>query len=213
MQIPFDLVVAGISFIVTVLILSYLFGDNPLFRATIYVFVGVSAGYVAAVAWNQVIFPLLLRPILSGSAFANSGQAVWLIIPLLGSALLLFKTSSRFSRLGLLPVAYLVGVGAAVTIGGGVLGTLIPQVEATIVSNVLVLIGVIGTLAYFHFGATKKEDGSVRRNILVNALTWVGRVYIAITFGVLFAGVYMAALTALIERMDSIRKFVFLLMQ
>jgi heme/copper-type cytochrome/quinol oxidase subunit 2 len=104
-------------------------------------------------------------------------------------------------------------VGAAVAVGGGVLGTLIPQVEATIVSNVLVLIGVIGTLAYFHFGATQKADGSVRRNILVNALTWVGRIYIAITFGVLFAGVYMAALTALIERMDSIRSFIFLLMQ
>jgi hypothetical protein len=213
MQIPSDLIAAGISFIVTVLILSYLFGDNPLFRATMYVFVGVSAGYVAAVAWNQVISPLLLGPILSGAAFADSGQAVQLIIPLLGSALLLFKISPRFSNLGLLPVAYLVGVGAAVAVGGGVLGTLIPQVEATIVSNVLVLIGVIGTLAYFHFGATQKADGSVRRNILVNALTWVGRIYIAITFGVLFAGVYMAALTALIERMDSIRSFIFLLMQ
>jgi hypothetical protein len=126
---------------------------------------------------------------------------------------LLFKVSPRLSRLGFLPVAYLVGVGAAVAVGGTVLGTLIPQVEATIVSNVLVLIGVVGTLAFFHFGAKKKEDGTVRRNIFVNALAWVGRVYIAITFGVLFAGVYMAALTALIERMDAIRSFIILLMQ
>jgi heme/copper-type cytochrome/quinol oxidase subunit 2 len=71
----------------------------------------------------------------------------------------------------------------------------------------LVLLGVIGTLAYFHFGATQKPDGSVHRNPLVNILAWVGRVFIAVTFGVLFAGVYMAALTALIERMDSMRSF------
>jgi hypothetical protein len=70
-----------------------------------------------------------------------------------------------------------------------------------------VLVGVISTLAYFQFGASQKADGSVRRNVPVNILSWVGRVYIAITFGVLFAGVYMAALTALIERMDSMRSF------
>ena len=123
-------------------------------------------------------------------------------------------------------MAYLVGVGAAVTIGGALLGTLLPQISATfdnfdvrlaverntnvafmILNGIVVLIGVIGTLAYFHFGASQKADGSVHRNVVVNVLSWVGRVYIAITFGVLFAGVYMAALTALIERMDSIRSF------
>ena len=56
MPIPSDLITAGISFIITILILSYLFGDNPLFRATVYVFVGVAAGYVAAVAVNEIIF-------------------------------------------------------------------------------------------------------------------------------------------------------------
>jgi hypothetical protein len=53
----------------------------------------------------------------------------------------------------------------------------------------------------------------VRRNPLVNILAWIGRGFIAVTFGVLFAGVYMAALTALIERMDSIRTFFLQLMQ
>jgi len=39
-------------------------------------------------------------------------------------------------------------------------------------------------------------------------LAWGGRVFIAITFGVLFAGVYMAALTAMLERLSSIINFV-----
>jgi hypothetical protein len=227
MPISPELVSAGISFIMTVLILSYLFGDNPLFRAAIYVFVGAAAGYVAAVAWNEVISPALLQPILTGTVFANPAQAIKVGIPLLGSLFLLFKVSSRYSHLGQLPVAYLVGVGAAVAIGGAVLGTLLPQISATFdnfdmrspnaaflfLNGIFLLIGVIGTLVYFHFGATQKADGSVRRNVVVNGVAWIGRVYIAITFGVLFAGVYMAALTALVERVDSIRSFIFQLMQ
>ncbi|MGB7873146.1 MAG: hypothetical protein WBL25_02095 [Anaerolineales bacterium] len=232
MQIPPDLISAGISFIVTILILSYLIGDNPLFRATVYVFVGVAAGYVAAVAMNEIILPLLIQPIASGVVFANPGLAASLVVPLLGSVLLLFKVSPRLSHLGQLSMAYLVGVGAAVTIGGAVLGTLLPQITATfdnfdisraverntnaafmIVNGAAVLVGVIGTLVYFHFGASQKSDGSVGRNVLVNIASWVGRVYIAVTFGVLFAGVYMAALTALIERMDSMHTFILQLMQ
>ena len=232
MPIPPDLISAGVSFIITILILSYLIGDNPFFRAAVYVFVGAAAGYVAAVAWNEVINPALVQPIWTRTAFASPGQAVALAIPLLGSILLFFKVFPRLSNIGQLPMAYLVGVGAAVTIGGAVLGTLLPQINATfndfdvnlavarntnvvfmIVNGALILVGVIGTMVYFHFGATQKPDGSVRRNALVNVLAWVGRVYIAITFGVLFAGVYMAALTALIERVDSMRSFFIQLMQ
>lgn len=231
MQISPDLIPAGVSFLITVLILSYLIGDNPLFRAAVYVFVGAAAGYVAAVAWNEAINPALVQPVWTGTIFTDPSQVV-LVIPLLGSALLLFKLSPRLSHLGQLPMAYLVGVGAAVTIGGAVIGTLFPQISATLdgfdlssagasgadtafmfLNAVAVLVGVIGTLVYFHFGATQKADGSVQRNILVNILSWVGRVYIAVTFGVLFAGVYTAALTALIERMDSIRSFFIQLMQ
>jgi hypothetical protein len=226
MEISPGFISAATSFIFTILILSYLLGDNPLFRAAVYVFVGAAAGYVAAVAWGEVIQPALVQPFVSGSVFGGPMQAIMVGVPLLGSLLLLFKIFPRLSHLGQLPVAYLVGVGAAVAIGGAVLGTLLPQVNATFngfdlvsagvsgldtaftfFNGVMVLLGVIGTLAYFHFGATQKADGSVQRNPMINILAWVGRVYIAITFGVLFAGVYMAALTALIERMDSIRNF------
>lgn len=226
MQISSGLISAAVSFIFTILILSYLIGDNPLFRMAVYVFVGAAAGYVAAVAWNQVIQPALIQPFFTGSVFAGPVQAIAVAVPLLGSLLLLFKISPRLSHLGQIPMAYLVGVGAAVAIGGAVLGTLLPQVSATFngfdlfsaglsgpdtafmfFNGVVVLLGVISTLAYFHFGATQKADGTVQRNPLLNVLSWIGRVYIAITFGVVFAGVYMAALTALIERMDSIRIF------
>jgi len=227
-----ELLYALTSFIMTILILSYLIGDNPLFRAAVYIFVGVSAGYVAAIACTQVILSQVIQPIVEGTAFSNASQAVIVAGSLVGGLLLLAKVFPRLSGFGQLPMAYLVGVGAAVTIGGAVLGTLIPQINATIngfnmrlanasgvdtafifLNGVLVLVGVVGTLVYFHFGARQKEDGSVKRHILIETLSWIGRIYIAITFGVLFPGVYMAALTALIERMDSLRTFINLIMQ
>lgn len=211
-----------VSFFITILILSYLLGDNPLFRAATYVFVGVSAGYVASVAWYQVLWPSLIRPMFSDSASQIGLQA----IPLLLSVLLLSKVFPKLPNFGQPAMAFIVGVGAAVAVGGAVLGTIFPQVNAAIngfdvslavangnpvfmiVNSALVLLGMVGTLTYFHFGARKMDDGSVKRNILVETLTWIGRVYIAITFGVLFAGVYLAALTALIERIASIRDFI-----
>jgi hypothetical protein len=211
------------GFIFTVLILSYLLGDNPLFRVGIYLFIGISVGYVLSVTWHQVIWPQLIQPMISGAVFRDIQQA-FLIFPLLGSVLLLVKIFPRLSGLGQLPTALLVGVGAAVAVGGAILGTLIPQVEATVnafdlriartnaffalFNGVLVLIGILGTLAYFQFGARKREDGTVRRNALIEALTWIGRIYIAISFGVLFAGVYLAALTAFISRVDSINDLI-----
>jgi hypothetical protein len=235
MQIPpqlLDLISAGVGFLFTIFIFSYLLGDNALFRIAIYIFVGAAAGYVAAVAMTDVLYPTFVQPFLSGSVLSDPFQWIGIGIPLLGSLFLLFKIFPRFSTLGQLPMAYLVGVGAAVAIGGAVLGTLLPQVSATFngfdlisagvsgadtafmfLNGVVVLVGVVGTVAYFHFGASQKPDGSVRRNLLINILAWVGRIFIAITFGVLFAGVYMAALTALIERIDSLRRFFILLMQ
>ncbi len=64
-----DLVTGIISFLLTLMILSYLIGDNPLFRVAVYIFVGVSAGYAAAVAWWQVLFPRLMLPLLTGGFF------------------------------------------------------------------------------------------------------------------------------------------------
>ena len=206
------------GFAITVMVFSYLIGDNPFFRATVSIFVGVSAGYVLSVAWHQVIWPLLVQPIIFGAIFQDYLQVLKLL-PLIGGLLLLMKISPRLAVLGQLPMAFLVGVGAAVSVGGAIMGTLLPQIEVTInifdlrntrlgafyalFSGVLIFVGVLGTLAYFHFGARKMDDGSIQRNALIAALTWIGRVYIAMSFGVMFAGVYLAALTAFIGRVDS----------
>jgi hypothetical protein len=100
-----------------------------------------------------------------------------------------------------------------------VIGTLIPQSKSTIdafvkpnalqfIEALVMLGGTALTLIYFQFSAKRAPDGSVKRNGIVEILAWGGRVFIAITFGVLFAGVYMAALTAMLERLSSVVNFV-----
>ena len=73
-----DFVTGVAAFIFTLMILSYLIGDNPLFRAAVYIFVGVSAGYVAAVAFHQVILTNLIFPLVYGAP----EQKLLFLIPL-----------------------------------------------------------------------------------------------------------------------------------
>jgi hypothetical protein len=213
-----DLVTGIISFLLTLMILSYLIGDNPAFRVAVYLFVGVSAGYVAAVAWWQVLYLKVIIPLFTGSFL----ERLLALVPLVLGVLLLMKLSTRTARLGTPSVAFLVGVGAAVAVGGAVMGTIIPQTIASfnvfnptstgeswlarLFFGAIMLVGTITTLVYFHFGA-KASAGGPQRSKLVIWLGWIGQVFIAITLGVLFAGVFAAALTALIERMNFIWYF------
>ncbi len=222
-----DLITGVLSFLFTLLILSYLLGDNPLFRIAVYIFVGVSSGYIAAVVWWQVILPRLFTPLITAIISGSMVEKVFMLVPLLGAVLILMKVSPRLAGMGRVAMAFMVGVGAAVTIAGALTGTLIPQVMGTInafdmvnaaarsiksfevvFSGAFILAGTIFTLIYFHFGARPQADGSMQRLGLIEISSWVGRIFIGITLGAVFAGVYAAALTALIERISSLINFI-----
>ena len=193
-------------------ILGYLLGENNfLFRLATYIFIGVASGFVFVMVFYQVITPRLIRPMLSGSF----EQIVLTILPLVLSVLLVFKIFPNLSRLGNISMAYLVGAGAAVAIGGAVLGTLITQARASInlfdmsagggamrlVDGAFILVGTLSTLLYFSFSAKAQRNAPAQRPVAVRAAAGVGQVFIALTLGALFAGVFTASLTALIERL------------
>ena len=110
-----DLIVGAISFLFTILIFSYVLGDNPLFRIAVYIFVGVSSGYIAVVAFWQVIWPQLFYPLLFGAI--SPLEKGLLLVPLFGLALILMKISPRLAGLARIVMAFIVGVGAAVATG------------------------------------------------------------------------------------------------
>lgn len=218
---PIEIISALVGFLLTVMVFSYLIGDNPLFRIAVYLFIGVSSGYAATVVVNYVLMPRL------SSLQANDiNQLILAIIPLLLGVTLLAKLSPRISWMGNFAMAVLVGVGAAVAIGGALLGTLMPQLGAAIstfdvrsaggglqvasklLQGVVMLGGTVFTLASFHFSAGRAADGTPKRNPIIEGVAWVGRLFIAITLGVLFAGVYVSALTAMIERLSFVINFI-----
>jgi hypothetical protein len=229
---PFlDLISGALGFLFTLLILSYLIGDSPLFKIAVYLFVGVASGYAAAVVFWQVLYPKLFLPTLTVVQSGPYSAGLVLIVPWLGFAFILMKITPRLAGAARITMAFLVGAGAAVTLFGAVNGTLLPQVSATINffdparaaarnisslevlgNGIILLLGVTTSLAYFHFGARSQPDGATKRFALIDLIAWVGRVFIGITLGVVFAGVYIAALTAFIERVSSLVNFVYSLL-
>jgi hypothetical protein len=217
-----DIISAFIGLILTLMIFSYLIGDNPLFRIAVYLFVGVSSGYAATVVWHYVLVPKLFQQLTP----SDPNRLLLSIVPLVLSVSLLTKLSPRISWIGNFAMAVLVGVGAAAAVGGALLGTLGPQVRAAIdafdfrsagggvntllslAEGTVMFFGTVLTLASFHFSAGRGADGTPKRNPILEGTAWVGRLFIAITLGVLFAGVYMAALTAMIERLSSMFNFI-----
>lgn len=205
----------------TLLVLSYAFGDNPIFRLAIHVFIGVTAGYAGGVVWHAVVQPQLVAPLVSLN-FASPGFALRFLL----AGLLLTKLSPRTAVLGNPASAFLVGIGAATAIGGAIQGTIIPlaggssglvpvgtvqQILGEGTSGLLLgaaqflvvslmLAGTIATLVYFHFGASGASNQTPQRNAIISVIALVGKAFIAITFGALFAGVFNAALSALVNR-------------
>jgi hypothetical protein len=218
---PIDVIVGIISCLLTIMVLSYLVGDNPLFRVAVYIFIGVSAGYVGAVALYQVLIPKVLMPLINSPA----ENLPILIVPLILSVLLLAKIFPRYGWLGGASMAFMVGVGAAVAIAGAIIGTLVPQFIATIepfdlggiggigltmerfAEGTVILVGTVTTLAYFHFGVKSSGQGAGTRNPIMSIMGLIGQFFIAVTFGVLFTGAYAAAVSALIGRMYFIWNF------
>lgn len=215
---PIELISALVGLTLTLMVFSYLIGDNPLFRVAVYLFIGVASGYAATVVWHYVLVPKLFQPVLTFNPLA--------IIPFVFGISLLAKLFPRISWVGSFAMAVLVGVGAAAAVGGALIGTLIPQAQAAIdgfdvlsggsgleiasrlLQGVIMLGGTVLTLASFHFSAGRAADGAPKRNRILEGIAWVGRIFIAITLGALFAGVYMSALTAMIERLSFILNFI-----
>ena len=219
-----DFVWGWVGFLLTVMALSYLIGDNFFFRLAASLFIGLTAGYLAVLIIQQILGPYFWEPLVGG----NWTTQVWALVPLVLMGLLGLSQFPRFSKLGKIPLAFLAGLVAAVTVGGAVFGTMLPQLTALVdpfdlerwqgvggwiqgVDALIMLIGAVTTLSYFHFGRKKPDhpgEDTNQRPKVIESLSKVGQVFIGITLGAIFAGVFSSALLALISRIAFIGQFV-----
>lgn len=203
-----DLIGGVLAFFFTVALLSYLIGDNPVYRVALHLFIGVSVGYVALVVIYQALLPRLFQPIIDGATNGNWLVAGLAAIPLVLFILLLLRLSPRFRGVGNVAVAFMIGVGTAVAIGGAVTGTLLPQIAATsnlrggFINGVIVVIGTVTTLLYFQFWIRgRAATGDAERVALIRYTGYVGQGFLMLTLGVIYGGMILSGMAVLSERL------------
>src|SRR5574341_996022 len=92
-------VIAGI---LTLAILTFLYGDNPVYRMAESILVGVSIGYVLVITWSNSIMDILYRPLV------HNGQ-LYLIVPLVFGLLMFGRFHRSTSFLSRYSMAVLIG--------------------------------------------------------------------------------------------------------
>jgi hypothetical protein len=201
-----ELIGMAVGALLTILVFSYLLGDNFLYRLALHIFLGALVGYVFGMIISEVWGKLIADP-LREDFLGN----LFLIIPLgIGLGLLIFKSIPRLAYIGNFFLSPLIGFGIAVALVGAFVGTLKPQFEAT--ANVmhatpwegmLIAIGTVCTLLAFDFTFSQRQRGlmGVLGNI-IELLGKAGRMFLTVAFGVAFAGAITAALTIFIGRIQ-----------
>ena len=219
---PSELFTLIIGVALTVMVFSYILGDRLFFGIATHILIGVSAGFLALVVIQKIILPYLVKPL----ANVTDPGFLLALVPLVLSILLVLMLFRRGTQAGAIPLAFLGGVLAALAIIGVTRGTLAPQIlsmigrfepgklmhEAqpqwsAIVEALMILLGVISVLFAFHHRGQAKA-GEVVRPIFLQGIGSIGQIFIGITFGALFVGLFSTALIALINSLSDIIYFI-----
>lgn len=203
--------------LLTILVFTYLIRDTFLFRIASGLLVGTAIGVTGAVVISNVLLPLIPRLLDDLVALPDSWVALVIdALPIvLGISLLLRLTptvrATTFSNIGL---AYLFGIGAALTIGGALAGNLVPQLTATMsvslapqdsllewANGLVILIGTIGAFLAFRFIQPGKRPWQRAYDVITRGWGTLGRGFIMIAFGAILASLILARVSALVGQL------------
>jgi hypothetical protein len=201
-----DIIGIFVGATLTIFALSYLAGDNLLYRLALHIFLGALVGYAFGITIREVWGRLIADPWrddLSGN--------LALFIPVgIGFGLFVFKSIPRLAYIGNFFLSPLIGFGIAIALIGAFVGTLAPQFGATVnvmstspLEGVFIVVGTVCTLMAFDFTFTQRRRGLL--GALGKVIGWagtVGRGFLTIAFGVAFAGAITAALSVFIGRIQ-----------
>jgi hypothetical protein len=219
-----------ISLVLTLLVFSYLLGDNILYRLALSIFVGLAAAFTAVVTFQSVILPLTVRGNLSQGAFSlniallSSSAALALllvvknlrpetsnrigIIRLLGWLLQILRVVSKSA------MAVLIAIGAAAAVVGAVSGTIIPIATDTakidfggniadILNSITLFVGVVCSLLYFQYSSKASEDNiSGERGRVMTIIATIGQGFIVVALGALYGAAILTSLTILSGQLE-----------
>ncbi len=207
-----ELIGLWVAALLTLAIYSFLYGDNPIYKFSEHIFVGVSAAYGAAIVYHQALIPKLVQPLSEGliqPLLASDVSAiVWtkatLVIPGLLGILIFGRFFRGYQWLSRWPIAFVMGLGAGLSIPRSIQSLVLKQMYGTMqpvwpltgggFDNLLLIVGVICTLAYFYFSLPHR-----------GVMGWMSRVgiwFLMIGFGAGFGNTVMARISLLIGRLE-----------
>ena len=217
-----DLLLLLAGLVLSLMVFSYLLGDTLLFGIAMYTLVGASAGFAVLVLLDKVIIPMAINPL---SSFAQT-SAILALVPLFLSILLIWLLFRKNRRASGVPLGFLGGIVAAALIIGLTRGTLAPQLVSIvdafdpskmtsaglpnwtgIFEAFMMLAGVLAVLFVFHHRRINKQQDTYSHSWL-DGLSGFGQVFVGITFGALFVGLFSTSLVALIAYIQYFVDFV-----
>lgn len=205
--------------LLTLMIFSFLYKDNPLYKFAEHLFVGVSAAYWMVQGFWQQIIPNLLAKLFprqfEGIVPAAVGQsAEWIyVIPLILGFMLLMRLVPSIAWISRWAMAFIIGYTAGSNLPRYLNSDFMQQIEKTLslpmintagdnwlqivmftISNLVIVGGVICGLIYFFF--SKEHTGLFGK--ASRAGIWV----LMVAFGASFGYTVMARVSLLIGRLE-----------
>jgi len=204
-----EVVGVWIGAILTLGIFSFLYKDNPFYKFSEALFVGVSAGYWFVVIFWQYFLPKLVDNLaLAYTELVTNGRIDYHWIYLIGGFLGVLMLLRLFPKVGWLSrwsLAFVVGTTAGLQFTRYLQSNAIIQVKGTIlplfvggdlyttIGNIVIVVGTSCGLIYFFF--SKEHKGAF------GGAARVGILFLMITFGALFGYTVMSRMSLLIGRL------------
>lgn len=184
--------------VLTLMLYSFLYRDNPFYKFAEHLFVGMSAGYW--VIYN--IFNVLKPNFWDELTGAGDGSPdLFMIIPGVFGMFMLARLVPKIAGLSRMALAMIVGTGAGLSLVSTLQTNCLSQIEGTImplsgvgtmgfINNLIVVVGVVCGLVYFFF--SKPHEG------ITGKAAGVGITVLMVAFGASFGYTVMARISLLI---------------
>jgi len=195
--------------LLTLSIFSYLYGDNPFYKAAEHIFVGVSAGYIFTITFWDTIWPNLFGRLFPDYVKAGFEFDWTYIFPFVLGIFMLFRLSKKYDWLSRISIAYIVGMMAGLKFYVFLNSNLLTQIKSStvnlsgtyfsIINEFIILIGVISGLVYFFF--SKEHTG------VIGKVSRIGVYFLMIKFGASFGFAVMGRISLLIGRFEELIEF------
>lgn len=210
--------------LLTLFIMSFLYDDNPFYKFTEHLFVGVSAAYWMVMGFWSTLVPNLfgkLCPELTAKWFVPglAGQPRdpnWFMyfIPLIFGVLLLMRLTPKGGHLSRWALAFILGTTAGLRLIAFLTADFMGQIQSTLISvagfqrgvhafsfetmfwDVIAVVAILAALSYFYF--SKEHKGAFGRFSRLGI--WV----LMITFGAGFGYTVMGRIALLVGRVEEL---------